>query len=187
MTSLKLVGAALMLSTAFATPVFAQSAAGLPELPGDYAFFSPSDDFSPAASGRSACTGCCPRSEAADAPAQGPPVSPRRALFLQQEIGARWRGRLILACQRYEAPAIMFGSLLVDGIVGCNWQCAERPVASRVQDLLCFRQGVAWQHGSERQACATASLDDPLRAARLHAQAGTKERPPGTNKGTAMK
>ena len=47
MTSLKLVGAALMLSTAFATPVFAQSA-GLPELPGDYAFFSPIDDFSPA-------------------------------------------------------------------------------------------------------------------------------------------
>ena len=47
-TSLKLVGAALMLSTAFATPVFAQSAAGLPELPGDYAFFSPIDDFSPA-------------------------------------------------------------------------------------------------------------------------------------------
>ena len=48
MTSLKLVGAALMLSTAFATPVFAQSAAGLPELPGNYAFFSPNDDFSPA-------------------------------------------------------------------------------------------------------------------------------------------
>ena len=47
MTSLKLVGAALMLSTAFATPVFAQTA-GLPELPGDYAFFSPIDDFSPA-------------------------------------------------------------------------------------------------------------------------------------------
>ena len=47
MTSLKLVGAALMLSTAFATPVFAQSA-GLPELPGDYAFFSSNDDFSPA-------------------------------------------------------------------------------------------------------------------------------------------
>jgi hypothetical protein len=48
MTSLKLVGAALMLSTAFATPVFAQSSAGLPELPGNYAFFSPIDDFSPA-------------------------------------------------------------------------------------------------------------------------------------------
>ena len=47
MTSLKLVGAALMLSTAFATPVFAQSA-GLPELPGNYAFFSSNDDFSPA-------------------------------------------------------------------------------------------------------------------------------------------
>ena len=47
MTSLKLVGAALMLSTAFATPVFAQSA-GLPELSGDYAFFSSKDDFSPA-------------------------------------------------------------------------------------------------------------------------------------------
>ena len=48
MTSLKLVGAALMLSTAFATPVFAQSSAGLPELPCNYAFFSPIDDFSPA-------------------------------------------------------------------------------------------------------------------------------------------
>jgi hypothetical protein len=47
MTSLKLVGAALMLSTVFATPVFAQTA-GLPELPGDYSFFSPIDDFSPA-------------------------------------------------------------------------------------------------------------------------------------------
>jgi hypothetical protein len=47
MTSFKLFGAALMLSTAFATPVFAQSA-GLPELPGDYAFFSSNDDFSPA-------------------------------------------------------------------------------------------------------------------------------------------
>jgi hypothetical protein len=46
MTSFNLFGAALMLSTAFATPVFAQSA-GLPELPGDYAFFS-SNDFSPA-------------------------------------------------------------------------------------------------------------------------------------------
>jgi hypothetical protein len=34
-------------------------------------------------------------------------------------------------------------------------------------------------------ASATASLDGPLRAARLHAQAGTKERPPGTNKGRA--
>ena len=48
MTRLKLVGAALMLSTAFATPVFAQSSAGLPELPGNYAFFTPNDDFSPA-------------------------------------------------------------------------------------------------------------------------------------------
>jgi hypothetical protein len=40
MSSFKLIGAALMLSAAFATPVFAQSAAGLPELPGDYAFFN---------------------------------------------------------------------------------------------------------------------------------------------------
>jgi hypothetical protein len=40
MTSFKLIGAALMLSAAFVTPVFAQSAAGLPELPGDYAFFN---------------------------------------------------------------------------------------------------------------------------------------------------
>ena len=41
----------------------------------------------------------------------------------------------------------------------------------------------AWD--AERQGRATASLDGPLRAARLHAQAGTKERPPGTNKGTS--
>jgi hypothetical protein len=47
MTSFKLFGAALILSTAFATPVFAQTA-GLPELPGDYAFFLPYDNFSPA-------------------------------------------------------------------------------------------------------------------------------------------
>ena len=45
MTSFKLFGAALLLSTAFATPVFAQSA-GLPELPGDYAFqFSGTDNW----------------------------------------------------------------------------------------------------------------------------------------------
>jgi hypothetical protein len=49
MTSFKLFGAVLMLSTASATPVFAQTAgAGLPELPGDYAFFLPYDNFSPA-------------------------------------------------------------------------------------------------------------------------------------------
>jgi hypothetical protein len=47
MTSCKLFGAILILSTAFATPVFAQMA-GLPELPGAYAFFSPNDDFGPA-------------------------------------------------------------------------------------------------------------------------------------------
>ena len=47
MTSVKLFGAALILSGAFATPVFAQSSAGLPELPGDYAFFYPNDDFGP--------------------------------------------------------------------------------------------------------------------------------------------
>jgi len=46
MTSFKLFGAALILSTAFATPVFAQSA-GLPELPGNYAFFFPDDNFGP--------------------------------------------------------------------------------------------------------------------------------------------
>jgi hypothetical protein len=49
MTRFKLFGAALILSTAFATPVFAQAAAGLPELPGDYAFFYPKDDFGPSA------------------------------------------------------------------------------------------------------------------------------------------
>jgi hypothetical protein len=54
MTSFKLFGAALILSTAFATPVFAQSAAGLPEVPydlfllddwafDDWAFLSPHD------------------------------------------------------------------------------------------------------------------------------------------------
>jgi hypothetical protein len=43
MTSFKLFGAALILSTAFASPVFAQSA-GLPELPGDYAFQLIGDD-----------------------------------------------------------------------------------------------------------------------------------------------
>ena len=48
MSSFKLFGAALILSTAFATPVFAQSAGpGLPEMPGDYAFFLPYDNFSP--------------------------------------------------------------------------------------------------------------------------------------------
>ena len=47
MTSFKLFGAVLTLSTAFAAPVFAQTA-GLPELPGDYAFFLPYDNFSPA-------------------------------------------------------------------------------------------------------------------------------------------
>ena len=47
MTSFKLFGAALILSTAFAAPVFAQTA-GLPELPGYYAFFLPYDNFSPA-------------------------------------------------------------------------------------------------------------------------------------------
>jgi hypothetical protein len=51
MTSFKLFGAALILSTAFATPVFAQSGGtgGLPELPGDYAFFLPYDDIAPSA------------------------------------------------------------------------------------------------------------------------------------------
>ena len=48
MTSFKLFGAALILSMAFATPVFAQAAMSLPELPGNYAFFSAQDDFSPA-------------------------------------------------------------------------------------------------------------------------------------------
>jgi hypothetical protein len=48
MTKFKLFGAALILSTAFAAPVFAQTA-GLPELPGNYAFFFPNDDFGPSA------------------------------------------------------------------------------------------------------------------------------------------
>jgi hypothetical protein len=40
MSSFKLIGAALVLSAAFATPGFAQSLSSLPELPGDYAFFN---------------------------------------------------------------------------------------------------------------------------------------------------
>jgi hypothetical protein len=36
------------------------------------------------------------------------------------------------------------------------------------------------------KASATASLDDPLRAARWRSQAGTKERPHGANKGTVQ-
>jgi hypothetical protein len=43
MTSIKLFGAALVLSTAFATPVFAQL--GIPELPGNYAFLYPEGDL----------------------------------------------------------------------------------------------------------------------------------------------
>ena len=43
MTNLKLFGAALILSVAFAAPSFAQV-----NLPGDYPFFSPKDDFGPA-------------------------------------------------------------------------------------------------------------------------------------------
>ena len=42
MTNFKLFGAALILSMAFATPSFAQV-----NLPGDYSFFSPKDDFGP--------------------------------------------------------------------------------------------------------------------------------------------
>src|SRR5215475_15827890 len=38
--------------------------------------------------------------------------------------------------------------------------------------------------GARGNASATASFDGPLRTARLRAQAGTKERPPGPNKGT---
>jgi hypothetical protein len=49
MTSFKLFGAALILSAAFATPVCAQAILGLPELPGNYAFFYPVDDFEPSA------------------------------------------------------------------------------------------------------------------------------------------
>ena len=48
MTSFKLFGAALILLTAFATPGFAQTA-GLPELPGNYAFFTAIDNFGPSA------------------------------------------------------------------------------------------------------------------------------------------
>ena len=48
MSSFKLIGAALMLSAAFATPGFAQTA-GLPELPGNYAFFTAIDNFPPSA------------------------------------------------------------------------------------------------------------------------------------------
>jgi hypothetical protein len=70
MTSFKLFGAVLMLSAAFATPVFAQSAAGLPELPGDYAFFNlaPNGDL---------------RIGSAFAPADTVTVEPPRALVAQ--------------------------------------------------------------------------------------------------------
>ena len=43
MTNFKLFGAALILSMALAAPSFAQV-----DLPGDYSFFSPKDDFGPA-------------------------------------------------------------------------------------------------------------------------------------------
>jgi hypothetical protein len=43
MTNFKLFGAALILSMAFAAPSFAQV-----NLPGDYSFFYPKDDFGPA-------------------------------------------------------------------------------------------------------------------------------------------
>jgi hypothetical protein len=49
MISSKLFGAALIVSTAFATPVCAQALLGLPELPGNYAFFYPVDNFEPSA------------------------------------------------------------------------------------------------------------------------------------------
>ena len=47
----------------------------------------------------------------------------------------------------------------------------------------------AWpgSRGARGKTSATASLDGPLCATRLHAQAGTKERPPDTNKGTTQK
>jgi hypothetical protein len=49
-------------------------------------------------------------------------------------------------------------------------------------------EGVKAQPGScraRRQDSTTAGLDGPLRAPRLRTQAGTKERPPRPNKGTA--
>jgi hypothetical protein len=56
-------------------------------------------------------------------------------------------------------------------------QCDPRAVLGPVK---------AWpgNAGARGEASATASLDSPLRAARLQAQAGTKEQPSGTNKGT---
>jgi transposase len=50
-----------------------------------------------------------------------------------------------------------------------------------------LERGIAVRQGLRKRdkTGATANLDGPLRAARLHSQAGTKERPQGTNKGTA--
>jgi hypothetical protein len=48
-------------------------------------------------------------------------------------------------------------------------------------------QGVAWQHGSERQGPGRRpALTAPARGASLAPQVGTKERPPVTNKGTEL-
>jgi len=44
---------------------------------------------------------------------------------------------------------------------------------------------MAWEQGATGKTSATASLDSPSRAARLPAQAGTKETAAGTNKGKA--
>jgi hypothetical protein len=69
MTRFKLVSAALMLSVAMATPVFAQEAI---QEPGNYAFFHPDGDLLHAGSASSA-------SSASDAMAMIPPASGRMA------------------------------------------------------------------------------------------------------------
>jgi hypothetical protein len=62
-----------------------------------------------------------------------------------------------------------------------------RPVQRDPRAVLGARQGVAWQHGHGKQGLRRPALTAPTRGAAARAVAGTKERPPGTNKGTAMK
>jgi hypothetical protein len=65
---------------------------------------------------------------------------------------------------------------------------ASRPMRPGLLDPRAVRRPVkAWpaNTGASDEVIATASLDRPLaRGAPVHPQAGTKERPPGTNKGT---
>jgi hypothetical protein len=80
MTRFKLVSAALLLSVAVATPVFAQEAI---QEPGNYAFFHPDGDLLHAGSASSA-------SSASDAMAMIPPVGGRMARhYMSHHIAAK--------------------------------------------------------------------------------------------------